>query len=135
MAKLSIATLAAWWVRLSQNLIGRGRRAPGSVPMVASLAESIACGRQSARRMMLCTIRMMLVAGACAIAARASAQTPTPTPQLRLHLSTNKGCLEFGDAAEFAIGEQLVVFLRVDSPTVSQAAATLFSLRDNLVTV
>jgi hypothetical protein len=102
--------------------------------MAASPTESIACGRRSARRMTLRTIRVLLVVAAGAVAARASAQTPTPTPQLRVHLSTNKGCLEFGDAAEFAIGEQLVAFLRIDSPTVSQAAATLFALKDNTVT-
>jgi hypothetical protein len=102
--------------------------------MVASPTASIACGRRSARRMTLRTIRGLLVVAAGAVAARASAQTPTPTPQLRVHLSTNKGCLEFGDAAEFVIGEQLVAFLRVDSPTASQAAATLFALKDNSVT-
>jgi hypothetical protein len=102
--------------------------------MLASLNMSIASDRRPARRMTACAVRAALIMAVCAIAARASAQTPTPTPQLRVHLSTNKGCLEFGDAAEFAIGEQLVAFLRVDSPTASQAAATLFALKDNSVT-
>jgi len=78
--------------------------------------------------------QMIIAAVLCIAASRAGAQTPTPTPLLDPHVSTNKGCLEFGDAAEFAIGESLVVFLRVDSPNVNHVQASLFSIRDGIVT-
>src|SRR5215472_16054772 len=79
-------------------------------------------------------VQIVIAAVLCIAASRAGAQTPTPTPQIVPHVSTNKGCLEFGDTAEFAIGESLVVFLRVDSPNVSHVQASLFSIRDSIVT-
>jgi hypothetical protein len=80
-------------------------------------------------------MQVIIAAMLCIAASNAGAQTPTPTPLLAPHVSTNKGCLEFGDTAEFAIGESLTVFLRVDSPNVSHVQATLFSIRDSIVTV
>jgi hypothetical protein len=88
----------------------------------------------AARRSCARGVQIVIAAVLCIAAGRAGAQTPTPTALIVPHVSTNKGCLEFGDTAEFAIGESLVVFLRVDSRNVSFVQASLFSIRDSIVT-
>ena len=88
----------------------------------------------AARRRCVRAVQIVIAAVLCIAASRAGAQTPTPTARIDPHVSTNKGCLEFGDTAEFAIGESLVVFLRVDSRNVSFVQASLFSIRDSIVT-
>ena len=69
----------------------------------------------------------------CLAASAAPAQTPTPSPFPDLHVSitTNKGCLEKGNAANFVIGESIIIFLRIGSTTFSQADTTLFSIKSN----
>jgi hypothetical protein len=58
----------------------------------------------------------------------------TPTPgggDLSAEVHTNRGCLETGDTATFAIGEQIVVTFRLDSATIPQAKATLADIQPN----
>ena len=51
--------------------------------------------------------------------------TPTPGGALQAHVRTNRGCLETGDAARFAIGDPIAVTFLVDSATLPSAQATL----------
>jgi hypothetical protein len=64
-------------------------------------------------------------------AIRATAETSTLGPQLQAMLTTNKGCLERGDAATFTVGETMIVTLRISSATLSQANATLYAIKPN----
>lgn len=67
---------------------------------------------------------MLCVVGG--FATRAAAAAPGA---LQAHLTTNKGCLETGDDARFAVGEKLVTFLGASSSTFNQASLTLYSIK------
>jgi hypothetical protein len=92
-------------------------------PYVSSIGVSRALRRFAPRA----AGAILLLLGSAG-AARATSATPT-TVSLHARLTTNKGCLETGDAAEFAVGERMAVLVRVDSATAGQAAATLFSFK------
>lgn len=52
--------------------------------------------------------------------------TPTPPPaQLHPLIATNRGCLENGDPAVFAVGESIDVFFEIESAGATQATATI----------
>jgi hypothetical protein len=57
--------------------------------------------------------------------------TPTPGGALQAHVRTNRGCLETGDTARFAIGDPIAVTFRVDSATLPSAQATLRDIFPN----
>lgn len=59
------------------------------------------------------------------------ARADTSSPLLRPRLTTDRGCLETGGPATFAVGESIVIFLGANSSTVSRANATLFSSKPN----
>jgi hypothetical protein len=64
-------------------------------------------------------------------ATHATAGMPPMGSQLRAQVTTNKGCLETGDAPTFMIGERIVVILRIESSTFSHANATLLAIKPN----
>lgn len=60
----------------------------------------------------------------------AAAQAP-----LQPRVSTNRGCLEYGDQAIFLVGEPIVIQLRVASSTYDRATSSLFVVRpDHYIT-
>jgi hypothetical protein len=59
----------------------------------------------------------------------ATAAQAAGTGALHARVTTNKGCLETGDAATFVVGEKIAVFLTVHSSAFSRAHATLFSIK------
>jgi hypothetical protein len=81
-------------------------------------------------RTLLQSTRMALVLaaiGAIPLAARAD----TSSSLLRPYLTTDRGCLETGGPATFALGDDIIIFLGASSSTVSQAKATLFLSKPN----
>src|SRR5262245_5753322 len=84
--------------------------------------------RRSGRRIAPMLLASVLLAGA-SVAAAPAADGSSWGPQLQPRVSTNKGCLEFGDDATFEPGEKITLFLRIDSPDVDKAFATLFSIK------
>jgi hypothetical protein len=62
---------------------------------------------------------------------RTPAGNPTPTPDddLSGDVRTNRGCREAGDAATFAVGETVIIGLRLDSDSASRANASLLNSR------
>lgn len=57
--------------------------------------------------------------------------TPTPATSLTGSIRTNRGCLEDGDAATFAIGQPISVFFRVNSTMVTQAQVAVADILAN----
>lgn len=57
--------------------------------------------------------------------------TPTPAGDLDAHVRTNRGCLEDGNAARFAVGDPIFVTFHVDSATLPSAQATLRDIFPN----
>lgn len=76
------------------------------------------------------SMRIALVAVAVT-AVPFSSRADTSSPLLRPHLTTNRGCLETGGSATFAVGESIVILLGASSSTVSSVNATLFSSKPN----
>jgi hypothetical protein len=57
--------------------------------------------------------------------------TPTASGALSAQVRTQRGCLETGDNATFAIGEQIRVSYRLSSDTIAFARATLADIQPN----
>ena len=77
-------------------------------------------------------LAIRLLSAAAMISALASVATPSAAATssvLRPRVTTNRGCLETGDAATFAVGERVAIFLSIGSSTFGQANATLFSIK------
>jgi hypothetical protein len=84
--------------------------------------------RSAARSRSSLLLIAVFLATALFTAGRAAAAASS---QLFPRLTTNKGCLETGDDATFTVGERVIVFLAIDSPTLDHANATLFSIKSS----
>ena len=92
------------------------------------MTRNTVTGLPARRRSSLSLIGFCVAAAVFVHAGRAAADVPS---QLHPRLTTNKGCLETGDNPTFAVGEKVIVFLGIDSPTLDRANATLFSIRSS----
>lgn len=68
----------------------------------------------------------MMIGAATFFAVRSEAATSS---NLSPRVTTNHGCIESGDAATFAIGDTVIVFLSIGSSTYDEANATLFAIK------
>lgn len=68
----------------------------------------------------------LMIGAATLFAVRSEAATSS---NLYPRVTTNHGCIETGDAATFAIGDTVIVFLSVGSSTFDHVNATLFAIK------